>query len=66
MVIDLQRTPYDSEYDRMDILPRWGYTDSEYIDLVLSASKIIDGTFYVKIEPKIKSKTEILFEEMMK
>jgi hypothetical protein len=66
MKIDLRRTEHDTEYDRMDILPRWGYTDSEYIDLVLSASKIIDGTFYVKIEPKIKSETEILFEEMMK
>ena len=63
--IDLQRTTYDTEYDRMDILPRWCYIDDEYCDLVLSADKIVDGIFYVKIEPEQLSSVDILFEQLI-
>ena len=63
--IDLQRTPHDTEYDRMDILPRWAYSNSEYCDLVLLSDKIIDGTFYVKIEPKIEDKVDLFLQEFM-
>jgi len=63
--IDLQRTPHDTEYDRMDILPRWAYSDSEYCDLVLLSDKIVDGTFYIKIEPVIEDAVDLLFESMI-
>ena len=63
--IDIQRKPYDSEFDRMDILPRWAYSDSEYCDLVLLSDKIIDGTFYVKIEPTKKNDIDLLFEQLI-
>ena len=61
--IDLQRKHYDSEFDRMDILPRWAYSDSEYCDLVLLSDKIVEGTFYVKIEPA--SSVDLLLEQLI-
>ena len=54
------------KYDKIDVLPRWGYSDDELCDLVLSSDKIIDGVFYVKIEPEKKSHIDLLMESMMK
>lgn len=40
-------------YEELDILPRWGYLDSEWCDLVLESDYRQDDRMFIKIPPEL-------------
>ena len=50
------------EYEVIDPLPRWAYTESEWTKMIIASDKIVDGIMYKILEPEALDE----FEEFLK
>jgi len=55
MIINIEHK-FVVEYEVLDPLPRWAYTDSEWSEMITSADKIVDGIMYQITEPEARRK----------
>ena len=49
------------EYELLNPLPRWCYSDSEFADMALSADKINKDYLYAKIIEEIVDEDDIIY-----
>jgi hypothetical protein len=51
-------------YQRIDVLPKWAYIDSEWSELIENVDAIIDGEFYEFFEPEVLSDEDIAINKL--